>query len=201
MGPVYYRWEKYHSSNNSWINPSHRAVNITSPNLMFNVITEEDEGFYHCLVANNGDIAISNNATVYVYGEFGTTAIIGVCTKMFYNVNVGPPIINFISNHTVSQERNKTVLTCIAINDVDAIHPVQIKWYKGNILVIPSGKHIILYNTVNRRQLNSTLLLDPVNRNDGGEYICRAFNHNDTYSEAKVDVTVECKITIILRLR
>jgi len=87
-------------------------------------------------------------------------------------------------------------LDCIAINDVDTIHPVQIKWYKGNMLVIPNEKHIILYNTVNRRQINSTLLLDPVNRNDDGEYTCRAFNHNDTYSEAKVNVTVECKITI-----
>ena len=30
MGPIYYQWEKYNSSNNSWIGPSHRAVNITS---------------------------------------------------------------------------------------------------------------------------------------------------------------------------
>ena len=64
-----YQWEKYHSFNNSWISPSHRAVNITSPNLTFSVISEEDEGVYRCVVTNNDGSVVSNNATVHVYGE------------------------------------------------------------------------------------------------------------------------------------
>ena len=69
MGPMHYQWRKYHLSNNSWIRPSHRAASITSPNLKFNVITEEDEGFYRCVVTNDDGSVISDNATIRVYGE------------------------------------------------------------------------------------------------------------------------------------
>ena len=31
----------------------HRVVNITSSKLIFNVITEEDEGVYHCIATNH----------------------------------------------------------------------------------------------------------------------------------------------------
>ena len=44
-------------------------MNITSPNLTFSVITEEDEGVYRCVVTNNDGSVISDNATVRVYGE------------------------------------------------------------------------------------------------------------------------------------
>ena len=69
ISPIHYQWEKYHLFNNSWINPSHRAINITSPNLKYSVITEEDEGVYRCVVTNNDGSVISDNATVCVYGE------------------------------------------------------------------------------------------------------------------------------------
>ena len=70
MGPIYYQWEKYNSSNNSWINPSHRAVSIISSDLKFNVISEEDEGVYRCIVTNDDGSVTSDNATVHVYGEY-----------------------------------------------------------------------------------------------------------------------------------
>ena len=116
----------------------------------------------------------------------------------FNNVNVGPPMIYFISNDTVSQEGDKVNLICIAINDVDAIHLLHVNWYKGNTLVIPNGKRILLYNETDdpSRQLNSTLLLDPVKRIDDGEYTCRAFNHPNSYSESKTNLIVQCKVTI-----
>ena len=69
MDPIYYQWEKYDLSNNDWISPSHRDVNITSPDLKFRVIREEDEGVYRCIVTNDDGIVISDNATVHVYGE------------------------------------------------------------------------------------------------------------------------------------
>ena len=71
MDPIYYQWEKYNLSNNSWINPSHRAVSITSPNLKFSVITQEDEGVYRCIATNDDGSVISVNASVVVYGECG----------------------------------------------------------------------------------------------------------------------------------
>ena len=70
MGPILYKWEKYQSSSNSWIRPSYRAVNITSSKLIFSLITEEDEGVYHCVVTNDDGSVISDNATITVYGEF-----------------------------------------------------------------------------------------------------------------------------------
>ena len=68
--PIYFRWERYHLLGNSWIRPSHRAVNVTSPHLKFKLITEEDEGVYRCIVTSDDGSVISDNATVYVYGEY-----------------------------------------------------------------------------------------------------------------------------------
>ena len=48
--PLNYLWQMYQSSNDSWTRPSVRAVNITSPKLVFSKLTEEDEGIYHCIV-------------------------------------------------------------------------------------------------------------------------------------------------------
>ena len=91
-------------------------------------------------------------------------------------------------------------MICSAVNDVDAIHPLQIYWYKGNKLVTPNGRHILLYNETDNatRQLNSTLLLDPVNRTDDGVYTCRAFNHIDSVSESKTTLIVQCTLVIYI---
>jgi len=69
-GLMLYKWEKYLASNDSWIRPSERVVNnVKSPKLKFRVITEEDEGVYHCVVTNDDGSTVSANATVTVYGE------------------------------------------------------------------------------------------------------------------------------------
>ena len=93
-------------------------------------------------------------------------------------------------------EDNKVNLVCIAINDVDAILSLQVNWYKGNHLVIPNGKRIIIHNEANKdsRQLISTLLLDPINHNDHGVYTFRASNHHGSYSETRIDLTVQCMV-------
>ena len=67
-GPIYYQWQKYDPSNNSWIPPSSRAVNITSPNLTFSVIMEEDQGIYQCIVTNDDGSVISDSANITVQG-------------------------------------------------------------------------------------------------------------------------------------
>ena len=196
MGPIYYQWQKYNSSNNSWISPSHRAVDIASPDLKFNVIREEDEGVYHCIVTNDDGSVISDNATVHVYGGYSLNLVIS--HVRIHNIHIGPPIMKFISNNTMSLEGDKVNLICSAVNDVDAIHPLQIYWYKGNKLVTPNGRHIKLYNETDNatRQLNSTLLLDPVNHTDDGVYTCRAFNHNDLFSESNTTLTVQCMLVM-----
>ena len=80
--PIYFQWERYHSLNNSWGKPSHRAVDITSPNLKFNNITEEDEGVYHCVVTTDDGSIISDNATIFVYGECSCmSGVLPVCSS------------------------------------------------------------------------------------------------------------------------
>ena len=69
IGLINYQWEKYYSFNNSWMIPSSKNINVTSPKLIFTVITEEDEGIYHCVVSNSDGNKISDNATITVYGK------------------------------------------------------------------------------------------------------------------------------------
>ena len=192
MGPIYFQWERYHIMNNSWIKPSLRAVNTTSASLEFSVIAKEDEGVYHCIITNDDGSVISDNATIFVYGEclYNHDIIL-----MHRNTFIGPPIINFISDYTVSLERDKVNLLCTAINDVHANYSLQINWYKGNKL-ISNGKHIQIYNEVVKasKQLRSTLIFDPVSHTDDGEYTCQASNHPDSYSKSTTNLTVECEI-------
>ena len=68
-GPVYYKWEKYDPFSDSWIPPSSRAENIKSLNLTFSVITDEDQGIYHCIVSNDDGHVVSYDANVIVYGK------------------------------------------------------------------------------------------------------------------------------------
>ena len=107
--------------------------------------------------------------------------------------DVGPPTVYCITNHTVSVEGEAVNLTCIAINDVDAIHSLQVNWYKGNQLITDGGR-IIVYNIYNKtsRQLKSTLSIDPVNPSDHGIYTVKALNHQDSYSESRINLTVQC---------
>ena len=59
----------YQSINDSWTKPSIRAVNITSPKLIFSKLTEQDEGIYRCIVFSDDDSIASVNATITLYGE------------------------------------------------------------------------------------------------------------------------------------
>ena len=91
VSPLYYRWERYQSSNNSWIRPSHRVVNITSPKLVYKIIKEEDEGIYRCIVStDHNSTVMSDNATLRVYGRFvlctNTLWCVFPCHLQFYTV-------------------------------------------------------------------------------------------------------------------
>ena len=70
---INYLWQKYDSHSNSWISVSSRAVNDTSATLNFKVITEEDQGIYHCVVTNHDGSVSSDNVTITVYGKLLAT--------------------------------------------------------------------------------------------------------------------------------
>ena len=75
VGPIYYQWQKYDPFTNSWISPSSRAVNTTSPNLTFSVIIEEDQGMYHCIVTNDDGSILSDNVNITVYGKLHSVIV------------------------------------------------------------------------------------------------------------------------------
>ena len=92
-----------------------------------------------------------------------------------------------------SVEGKKTSLMCNATNDVDAIHPVQVNWYKGNQLVIPDGRRVLIYHKTNTTsEIESVILFDPVNHTDDGDYTCKSFNDPLSYTEVTTTLTVEC---------
>jgi len=66
---VQYDWRKYQPKNNKWKRPSGRATGTKSSKLTFVRITKDDEGTYSCIAISNDGQAISNNATIAVYGE------------------------------------------------------------------------------------------------------------------------------------
>ena len=68
VGHITYLWQKYDSYNNSWVSLLSRAMNDSSPNLNFSLITEEDQGIYHCIVTNYDGSVTSDNVTLTVYG-------------------------------------------------------------------------------------------------------------------------------------
>ena len=69
LEPLNYLWQMYQSTSDSWTRPSVRAVNITSPKLVFSELTEQDIGIYRCIVFSDDDHVVSNNATITLYGE------------------------------------------------------------------------------------------------------------------------------------
>jgi len=110
----------------------------------------------------------------------------------------GPPIITFISNHTISLEGNKVNLICNATNDPDAVHALQVNWYKGGKRIKSNGTQILFYyktdiDATNTSNIHSVILFDSVSHTDHGEYTCRAYNHPQSYSELKTNLTVECE--------
>ena len=115
---------------------------------------------------------------------------------LFY---IGPPVIHFISDETITFEGRKVNLMCNATNDVDAINSLSVDWYSSEgVRVESDDKHILVYNTTDpvTGQVQSVILFDPVNRTDSGEYTCHAFNDVDCYTENKTNLTVECKINM-----
>jgi len=96
-------------------------------------------------------------------------------------------------------EGNKVSLTCNVTNDDDALEEVKIIWQqrisKDLKEEIATSENVLIYNKTDSfaSKIYSVLLFDPVNHTDKGEYICRAFNHPQSYSEANTSLIVECK--------
>ena len=108
---------------------------------------------------------------------------------------VGKPSITFISEDIVSCEGSKVKLLCNGSNDIDAVLPIQIKWYNASNKEVEQNERRIIYqsNDTATGQLQSVLLFDPVNHFDNGTFTCRAFNDPQYYTEESSTLNIECK--------
>ena len=109
---------------------------------------------------------------------------------------VGPPHITYYSGEMIVYEGNRVDMMCNATNDADANIPIQISWYNGTELIKLREQHVVVNNVQNTAagQVHSVLSIYPVNYTNDGDYVCRAFNHPISYTEAKSTLTIECKI-------
>ena len=115
-----------------------------------------------------------------------------------YFICSGPPVINFISTHTVVSEGKEVKLSCVVTNDDDAEDPLHIVWHNPDGVKIVSNTTHFSIRYINHTvsgQLESVLSFYSINRSDDGEYICKAFNHLKSHAKIKTNLTVECKLT------
>ena len=73
-------------------------------------------------------------------------------------------------------------------------------WLNSDDMKIDSNTtHLSVYyiNHTALGQLQSVLSFHSVNRSDHGEYTCKAFNHIESHTELKTNLTVECKLLIL----
>ena len=101
-----------------------------------------------------------------------------------------------LNSVTISHESGKATLVCNVTNDVDATNPLQIKWYNSNgVLVEPDEIRILRHDSVDKYtgQVQSSLLIDPLSRNDSGNYTCQAINDPLSFAEATSNLVVQCE--------
>ncbi|XP_006771857.2 PREDICTED: carcinoembryonic antigen-related cell adhesion molecule 1-like, partial [Myotis davidii] len=109
-------------------------------------ITAHDSGSYTCLAHNS--VTGLNRTTVMTITVYGPG---------------GKPSIR-ASNATVTEHKDAVVLTCLT-ND----RGISIRWLFEN-------QNLLLTDRMKLSQGNSTLTIDPVRREDAGDYQCEVFN-------------------------
>ena len=110
-------------------------------------------------------------------------------------IYLGPPKITYIDHSKSPQEGNKTNLSCIATNDNDSDHLLNIQWSNSNgMQVISDESRVSIRNITNKEsgEVKSVLMFNPVNHIDSGVYTCKAFNHPKSYAMANTNLTVKC---------
>ena len=106
-------------------------------------------------------------------------------------------IVSLSDSITVIEGENVSFV-CEATNDPDAIENVTIRWFDNNDHRLTNGDdRITISNTMETgpsRTVISTLTIDPVIHQDGGEYRCLALNHPILMVSDTTKLTVRCKL-------
>lgn len=97
-------------------------------------------------------------------------------------VPVSIPIISKTPDSEIVEDRDNVTLTCSVEHGTN----IQFKWLKNNMLVGPSDRHTF-------SQDNGTLVINPVKKEDIGQYICEARNHISQSQSKQADLGVFCE--------
>ena len=85
------------------------------------------------------------------------------------------------SNATVTEHEGPVVLTCLADET-----GVSIRWFF-------KGQSLLLAERMTLSSDNSTLTIDPVSREDAGDYQCEAFNRGNSSRSDPLRLRVTCE--------
>ena len=116
-------------------------------------------------------------------------------TRSIVLLCLGPPKIVSLSDNATVVEGENISFVCEVTNDPDAIEDVTIRWFGTNDHRL--SDRITINNTMEthpNRTVMSTLTIDPVLREDTGEYRCVALNHPELMVSDTTHLTVQCKL-------
>lgn len=97
-------------------------------------------------------------------------------------VPVSVPVISKTPESEIVEDRDNVTLTCSVEHGTN----VQIEWLKNNIFVGPSDRHTF-------SQDHRTLVINPVKKEDIGQYVCVAKNHISSQTSKQADLSVFCE--------
>ncbi|KAK9957553.1 hypothetical protein ABG768_011793 [Culter alburnus] len=111
----------------------------------------------------------------------GSSGIVKVTKTVMVTVSVpvSIPIISKTPDSEIVEDRDNVTLTCSVEHGTN----VQFKWLKNNMLVGPSERHTF-------SQDNGILFINPVKKEDIGQYICEARNHISKTQSKQADLSV-----------
>ncbi|XP_051728173.1 HEPACAM family member 2 [Ctenopharyngodon idella] len=111
----------------------------------------------------------------------GSSDIVNVTKTVTITVSVpvSIPIISKTPDSEIVEDRDNVTLTCSVEHGTN----VQFKWLKNNMLIGPSDRHTF-------SQDNRTLFINPVKKEDIGQYICEAQNYISKIQSKQADLSV-----------
>lgn len=100
-------------------------------------------------------------------------------------VPVSMPLITKTPESELVEDRDNVTLTCSVEHGTN----VHFKWLKNNMVVGPSERHTF-------SQDHGTLVINPVKKEDIGQYNCEAQNHISSKLSKQAELIVFCEYLI-----
>ncbi|CAM4631754.1 unnamed protein product [Leuciscus chuanchicus] len=142
------------------------VLNLPDFSLYFEHLDEDTQGEYELQIniifpKSSSTVAVTKRVTVTV------------------SVPVSVPVISKSPESEIVEDRDNVTLTCSVAHGTN----VQFEWLKNNFFVGPSDRHSF-------SQDHRTLVINPVKKEDIGQYVCVAKNHISSQASEQADLSV-----------